>query len=270
LTGSAGKNSEGDSRISEVKPTGVEEMTRSIMMSGVLLLAMACGRGVIPAPAAAEEISHGRYFYDIHHPVPADYVYRTGRLFFQPSVKNSAGGERGRQEHSTAGRHGQELVAKVGALTRQLLVNSEEEIADHFTVAVSSFVNLNDLYRTSALGRYLSEQLMGELQVAGVSIIELRQTPSILISKEHGEFNLSRDMNELAFIHHAHATLVGTYTAVEDQLFLNARLLRNRDSKVLSSAALVSPLDPVTRGLLADEATPAVSGAAVKIRDYRE
>jgi TolB-like protein len=254
-------------------------MTRLIRITTTLLLAAGLSTAGLLS-VAAEEIPLRQYFYNHPHQVPPDYVYRTGRLFSPPASGSPAGAGSGhqqaggeeKQESAVAGpQYGQALTLKIEALARQLFANAEEEIADQFTVAVSSFVNLNQLYRTSSLGRYVSEQLMGELQVAGVEVIELRRTPSIMISSG-GEHALSRDMNELVFIHRAHATLVGTYTVVEDQLFINARLLRNQDSKVLSSGALVMALDPVTRGMLADEALPATgaSSSQVKIRGMHE
>jgi TolB-like protein len=244
-------------------------MRHAILIGSISLLAVA-GWSTVVSASAGDEPSRGRYFYDFPRQMPDDYVYRTGDIFFPAPGPNSGAIIEGEQGNSGDEFHGQRLMAMVGALARQLLANAEEEVADDFIVAVSSFVNLNDLYRTSALGRYISEQLMGELQMAGVSIVELRRTPSILISRGQGEFNLSRDMNELAFIHYAHATLVGTYTVVENQLMLNTRLLRNRDNKVLSSGALVVPLDSVTKGLLADETSSAARGATVQIRAYQK
>lgn len=245
-------------------------MARSIVITGVLLLAFTGAISTGWFASAGEGIfRQGELYSDYPRRVPEEYIFRSGRFSVQPVQQQSLAGRAGKVKESDS-RHGEELMARVGLLARQLLTSAEEEIASQYTVAVSSFVNLNNLYRTSALGRYVSEQMMGELQVAGVNVIELRRTPSIMISREHGEYAMSRDMNELAFTQYAHATLVGTYTVAEDQLFLNARLLRNRDSKVLASGSLVAALDPITRGLLADEDTPAAGNARVKIRSYRE
>jgi TolB-like protein len=156
-------------------------------------------------------------------------------------------------------------------LCKNLLANSREEVADEYAVMVSTFVNLNNLYATSSLGRYLGEQMIGELQMAGVEVVEVRKSPGILVSRNHGEYGLSRDMDELAFVQPVQAMVVGTYAVADGEIFVNARLLRNEDNVVLSSANMVLPLSNLTARLLADEAMPlAASTAQVGLRDFEE
>jgi TolB-like protein len=239
---------------------------QTILLAGSLLLVAGpghAGRAQAESPPAGT-----RFFYNYPHQVPPDYVYRTGRIFAPPSGGPPPPAQSAAPE--PAAPDGQAFRLLIGELAGRLLASGEEEIADQYRLAVSTFVNLNNLYRTSALGRYLSEQLMGELQTAGVEVVELRRTPSIMMSQAHGEYALSRDMDELAFLHAVQATLVGTYTVAAEQLFINARLLRNRDNKVLASAGLALPLDPLLRSLLADEAMPAGRATPVRIRAYHE
>jgi hypothetical protein len=75
-------------------------------------------------------------------------------------------------------------------------------------------------------------------------------------------------MNELSYIHNAQAMIVGTYTYADNQIMLNARLLRNRDGMVLSHASLTFELDPVTRQMLADESSPPKAPVAVRIKKF--
>jgi TolB-like protein len=237
---------------------------QSMFLTGALLLAAGLGAtGGAELPVAATP-----YIYNYPHQVPADYVYRTGRIFSPPASRFASAP--GPQAAAPNGAEGETFRLRIGALAVELLANAEEEIPDQYQLAVSTFVNLNNLYRTSALGRYLSEQLMGELQMARVEVIELRRAPSIMVSQGHGEYALSRDMGELAFVHAVQATLVGTYTVAAEQLLINARLLRNRDSKVLASAGVALPLDPLLKGLLADEAMPAGRASTVRIRAHHQ
>ncbi|MEJ2032146.1 MAG: FlgO family outer membrane protein [Deltaproteobacteria bacterium] len=242
------------------------KLVQTILSACTLLLATAPGSYGRAKPTS---IPHKNFSYNYLHQVPPDYVYRTGRILI-PAAGGNDPAATSSEKKSAAVADGQALRIRVGKLAGQLLANADEEIADQYKVAVSTFVNLNNLYRTSALGRYLSEQLMGELQTSGIDVVELRRTPSILVSQAHGEYALSRDMDELAFVHSVQATLVGTYTVAAQQLFVNARLLRNRDNKVLASANLALPLDQLIRSLLADESVPGGKGAPVKIRAYHE
>ncbi|MCK5404748.1 MAG: hypothetical protein KAI75_05935 [Desulfobulbaceae bacterium] len=162
------------------------------------------------------------------------------------------------------------LALSVRDLTVQLHQNAQEESVREYVVAVSTFVNLNTLYRTSSFGRYLSEQMMNELQKSGVEVIDVRKTPGLQIYEKFGEYSLSRNMEDLSFTHPAQAVISGTYTYVENQIFVNVRLLRTSDGMVLSSGSLTLPLDAVTGGLLSDEAEPGTVNKPVRIREFAE
>ena len=165
---------------------------------------------------------------------------------------------------------GLELKLRIRELAHQLLANAREEIIDEVTVTVSTFVNLNHLYTTSGLGRYLAEQMMHELQAVGLDVVDVRMTPAMMISEGFGEYAMSRDMAELSYVHPGDAMLVGTYTVSNKEIFINARLLRNQDGMVLSGGSTVFELNRVSGGLLHDEGRPPRSGSKVRIRSFKE
>lgn len=214
-------------------------------------------------PLAASAPEYRTYFHNYPHQVPADYVYRTARVFGPPPQKGLSGFnifswfknlESEKQKRLLEQNlRGKALRLKVNDLARQLITNSREDYFAEYVIAVSSFVNLNDLYRTSSLGRFFSEQLISDLQQAGAEVIEVRKSPAIMIKEGAGEYGLSRDIEELSYVQDAQAMIVGTYTFVENQLFVNVRLIGNSDNKVLSSASLVFGLDEISRGMLSDE-----------------
>ncbi len=243
-----------------------------IVVIGVLLFACFIEAG--DSLALQEE----RFVYHDAHAMPGDYVYRTEKVFLpQEDTKKLwdylsffALPKKEIQEHSIPAEEANELKMRVRELCLQLIKNPVESIAEEYVVTVSSFVNLNNLYQISSLGRYIGEQLIGELQMAGVEVIDVRKTPGLMIHENQGEYALSRNMAELSYIHSAHATVVGTYTYSDGQILLNARLLRNTDGMVLSQANLVFELDPMTKGLLADESTPPRRGSKVSVQAFQE
>ena len=162
------------------------------------------------------------------------------------------------------------MAQDISILSKQLLENAKEEIDDSYALMVTTFVNLNILYSTSSLGRYISEQLISELQVAGINVIDVRKTPALMISEGHGEYGLSRNMDELSFVQPIQAMVVGTYTVAEGKIFINARVLRNSDSMVLSTAHLTFDVDPVMARLLADEGMPVGPGKPVQVRAFND
>ena len=213
------------------------------------------------------------YFYNYPHAIPPDYVFRTGRVFSPRNMSQSglpAFGQTGGGQADGAGQ-GAALHARISQMGKALIANASEVVADEYVVAVSTFVSLDNLYATSSLGRYLSEQLLSTLQQAGLEVIEVRKTPGMMVSPYHGEYALSRSMDEIGLVQGAQAVVVGTYAVAGQEVFINARLLRNDDNRVLSSASLVLPIDSMIANLLANESMPASTRTAqVSIRQFQE
>jgi len=218
------------------------------------------------------------YFLNYSHALPRDYVYRSWWVAPRPGDSWSGGwaqlpggGRDQADERRGGGDAGEELRQRVREIVRQLVVNSEDDIADGPYVTVSTFVSLNHLYSTSSLGRYLGEQMISELQLAGVRVVEIRKTPTILIREKHGEYGLSRDMDELEFAHAAQLMVAGTYTVANGRIFVNVRLLRNSDSAVLSSASMVFGIDRLVAEFLNDEGFQVtMPEKVVKVRAFEE
>lgn len=205
--------------------------------------------------------------------LPRDYIYRTERLSEPEAVAKNpllalftckSDCPPGPAPDNPA-EDGLQLRLKVRELGRQLLLTARQPLEEE-TITIASFVNLNHFYKTSSLGRYISEQLIGEFQAAGLNVLEFRKSVGLMIREGAGEYSLSRDMGELSYVHAAQVMLVGTYTVSEGQLFLAARLLRNRDGMVLASGGMVFPLDAVTTSLLADEALPRGGNKVVSVQ----
>ncbi len=215
------------------------------------------------------------YFYNYPHAIPPDYVFRTARVFSPQNMSQSflPGFGSGQTGSSAAGSEGQgaALQAKINQLGKALIANASEVVADEYVVAVSTFVSLDNLYATSSFGRYLGEQLLSTMQQAGLEVIEVRKTPGMMVSPYHGEYALSRSMDEIGLVQQAQAVVVGTYSVAGQEILVNARLLRNVDNRVLSSATLVFPIDGMTANLLANESMPAsIRTSQVAIRQFQE
>ncbi len=116
----------------------------------------------------------------------------------------------------------------------QLDHNVAPESRSQSTV-ITSFVNLNNLAETSALGRLIGEHLMHELQMRGWPITDLRLTRDLIIN-ETGEFSLSRDMKRLREKLPAVNVVTGTYTVTNDGLLLSVRIIELGTGHVVSTA----------------------------------
>jgi len=107
--------------------------------------------------------------------------------------------------------------------------NSREEIA------ITSFVNLDHLNKTSHFGRTLSEAFFDELFTRGFNVTDFRGQETISINRA-GEYFLTRDIKLLNKDVISAYILVGTYSYFEGKIQLNARIIDNMSGKVLASA----------------------------------
>lgn len=200
------------------------------------------------------------YFMNYSHPMPDDYHYRTwwiaprlNSMKWWHSVMDEGAHPGQSQQLAESEEQAMVLRQHVHTLIQQLLNNAEDDFSDGPAVTVSTFVNLNSLYVVSSLGRFLGEQTISELQQAGVRVIDVRKTPSLLIREKHGEYGLSRDMDQLEYAHGAEFVVAGTYTYSQNQLFVNVRLLRNSDALVVSSANTSFGINRLVAQFLHDE-----------------
>ncbi|HIJ91659.1 MAG: FlgO family outer membrane protein, partial [Desulfobulbaceae bacterium] len=159
------------------------------------------------------------YFYNYPHAIPADYVFRTGRVFSPRNMSQSFLTGVGSGQPGNSG-EGAVLQARINQLGKALIANAGEVVGDEYVVAVSTFVSLDNLYATSSLGRFLGEQLLSTLQQAGLEVIEVRKTPGMMVSPYHGEYALSRSMDEISLVQTAQAVVVGTYAVAGQEIFV--------------------------------------------------
>jgi TolB-like protein len=105
------------------------------------------------------------------------------------------------------------------------------------SVVITTFVDLNDLARTSVLGRILAEKMIDEMNRQGFTVIELRRAQDLFVKKDGGEFILTRDVGELSKTTSASALLAGTYLATSNTIIINARLMDIKTPRVLATVS---------------------------------
>jgi TolB-like protein len=129
-------------------------------------------------------------------------------------------------------------------LADQIDINNDSKYFSQPTI-VTSFVSLDDLQKTSKLGRLISESLMHELQVRKWSVVEVKMAQSMAINNQ-GEFFLSRDIDKIKKNFRARSIVTGTYTISDDTVIINAKVLNIDSGVILSSGQIAIPLDSVS------------------------
>lgn len=102
-------------------------------------------------------------------------------------------------------------------------------------VLVTTFVDNNDLTKTSRFGRLLQEHIASRLVQLGYTIREIKLTKSINIEPKAGETTLSRDLAKISGEVKSQAILAGTVSRANRILYISARLISPENSNVLAS-----------------------------------
>lgn len=107
-------------------------------------------------------------------------------------------------------------------------------------VILTSFVDLNNLEKTSTFGRLVSESMFNELHIRKFLVTDFRGQEAVSVN-EDGEFHITRDVEKLKdVIGEVEFILVGTYVKFENKsLLINARILDSVSGNVFSSARVV-------------------------------
>ena len=160
-----------------------------------------------------------------------------------------------------------ELRLKIRELGEQLIADIRDCSLQGTVALPVSFVNLDDFKTTSSLGRLIAEQLFYEFNQRGFPIREYRIPGSISIRPTEGEFYLSRDLGNLSVHSSGSVVIVGTYSGDSRAVFINARLVRPRDGRVLRTASIVLEGNPLIGRLLRNTGKKYDVGE-MRIRDY--
>ncbi len=137
------------------------------------------------------------------------------------------------------------LTISHGKLAADALANqAKSSLGQGATIIVSSFVNVDDITKSSALGRMLSQQFSSQFVHNDFNVMELLLRKNIYISENNnGEFMLSRDVKELSSQYQASAIIVGTYAAGANTVFVTAKVVDITTSRILSAVDFSIPLD---------------------------
>lgn len=101
-------------------------------------------------------------------------------------------------------------------------------------IAVTTFVEIDNLYQSSTFGRILAEQLISELSMRGYKVIEIRLSDAVQIMEDQGEMGLSRQVETLRTSQEVAGLVVGTYANSPNRVYVNARIIDPRNSQVVS------------------------------------
>lgn len=112
-------------------------------------------------------------------------------------------------------------------------------------ILLASFVNLDNLEESSSLGRIIPQQIGSALSDCGFKLLDVRlRADSMRIEPSQGEFALSRELKVIAREQKAYGVLVGTYSKLYGQIYVNAKILKSSDKITLAATDYLLPYEP--------------------------
>ncbi len=125
---------------------------------------------------------------------------------------------------------------------------------------VASFVNVDNVQRSSTLGRTIGEQMGSRFAQKGYKVVELKlRTESVFVrgvtTPSEGEFVLSRELQDISRDHDAYALLAGTYGVSKNTVYVTAKLIRTSDGIILASYDYPLPVGPDVKMMLRESKT---------------
>jgi TolB-like protein len=123
----------------------------------------------------------------------------------------------------------------VQGIMQDLIANMDNP-ESRLDIGVTSFVYLDGSFdETDLLGNQLSESFMHELHQFGLNVLDFKSSDYIRVTST-GDFNFSRDYEELNPDMPVQYIMGGTMVKHQDGVIVNARMVSINSKKVLSSA----------------------------------
>lgn len=132
----------------------------------------------------------------------------------------------------------------------QRMLDDYPDLHRYTPMVAATFVDIDNLKRSSTFGRMGSELFSSELARSGIAVREVKMRNSLYIEESVGELILSREIRKLVAVHDARAILMGTYAVGQREVYVSARIVRASDSLVLGTAHFSLTLDNHLRSML--------------------
>lgn len=131
-----------------------------------------------------------------------------------------------------------------------LIAQLDGKLSPSLPFIIATIVDIDELDRSSTLGRLVSEHISARFAQAGYRTVELKLRNKIYMASGQGELLLTREIRDIAVSHDAQAVVVGTYGESSNFVFINLKVIRPRDNIALAVHNYALPLDRDVRTLV--------------------
>ena len=124
---------------------------------------------------------------------------------------------------------------KVRELAIRLLKSSRLSSKDLGNIAITAFVDLHQLNKTTSFGRSIAEGMFDELFIRGFNVVDFRGQTALSVNAD-GEFFITRDVKKMKESVNNTYVLVGTYNYIDGNVILNARIIDNISGVIVATS----------------------------------
>ncbi len=123
-------------------------------------------------------------------------------------------------------------------IAENLMLRSMPPLVPHhpdMPIMITTFVDNNDLTKTSRFGRLLQEHIASRIVQLGYTVREIKLASTINIEAKSGETILSRDLSKISGDLQAQAILAGTLSRSARMLYISARLISPVNGNIIAT-----------------------------------
>ena len=130
------------------------------------------------------------------------------------------------------------LTKAVSIISKDLIATLRISKKQIGPIAITSFVQLSQLNKTTHFGRVLGESFFSILHLYGLDTMDFRGQKGLSVNLD-GEFFITRDVKKLSHSVINKYVLVGTFTNADNAILINARIIDNINGKVISASSVM-------------------------------
>lgn len=127
------------------------------------------------------------------------------------------------------------LIAANYRATDSLVGTARTRLEPDKPIIIATIVDIDDLERSSTLGRFVSESVSARLTQNGYKMVEMKFQNAVYMKSGEGELMLTRQIREIASSHRAQAVVVGTYSRAATAVLVNLKIVSPETNTVIAA-----------------------------------
>ena len=135
---------------------------------------------------------------------------------------------------STSG-SGNSIIAAGYQASDTLIEIARPELDPDRPIIVATVVDIDQLERSSTLGRYISESVSARFTQHRYRMVEMKFQNAVYMKRDEGEMMLTREIRDIASAHRAQAVIVGTYSRGNSTVLINLKVVQPETNIVLAA-----------------------------------